>query len=84
MEKLQFEIMFSKTLSEALADEFRHLLVKLACGTEENFSELAVDSIDSNEIVFTDPLAHKKFAEYTVSWQKHLANIAAHNVYNHS
>lgn len=84
MDNVRFEVLFAQSLSDQLLNEFKQVVQSNGYDERDKLNRMRMDAIDRHEFSVRVPLEGTKAELMTVTWQRHLANIAIQNIYNHS
>lgn len=84
MDNVRLQVLFSQSLSDQLLDEFKLVIQSFGYDEHEKLIRMEMDSIEPDGIVVRVPLEDSRSEIMRSSWQRHLANLAVTNVYNHS
>lgn len=84
MDNVRLQVLFSQSLSDQLLDEFKLVVQSKGYDDYEKLLRMEMDSIEPDGIVVRVPLEGSRSKIMRLSWQRHLANLAVTNVYNHS
>lgn len=84
MDNIRLQVLFAQSLSDQLLEEFKLVIQSNGYDDYKKLLRMEMDSIETNGFVVRVPLEGTRSEIMRLSWQRHLANLATTNIYNHS